>query len=137
MLTTSTNLLDLFGCYRIIISLYYIIINRMNQKKYIYSLNNLKKGERIRFIYSGKLFQKKNVSLRLKDSIKKWDHNLLGIIIISNLQGQSLLRADKSSWLLYRTHTGDLIFVLGINTQITVSRPDKRCVVWLKTSCDT
>lgn len=65
MLTSSTNLLGIFGCCTIIISLYFIIIHRMNyKKKYVNSLNNLKK-KRIRFIYLGKQFKKKNCPLKV------------------------------------------------------------------------
>lgn len=105
--------------------------------KYIYSfLKQLLK--KIRFIYLGKQFQKEKRPPRgFEITFKKLDPNLFTIIIISNLQGQSLLWVDKSSWLLYRTYTGDLIYVLGINTQSMVSRPDKRFLVRLKTFCDT
>lgn len=74
-----------------------LLYNGMNYKIYIYSfLKQLLK--KIRFIYLGKQFQKEKRPPRgFEITFKKLDPNLFTIIIISNLQGQSLLRVDKSS----------------------------------------
>lgn len=81
----------------IIISLYLIIIHRMNYKKDIHSLNNLRKEKNTFHIFRQTIQKEKRPPRGFEITFKKIDPNLFTISIISNLQGQSLLRVDKSS----------------------------------------